>query len=60
MKVEFRFNGDTQLILTPENDRDAKLIDVAFKGAKVKEIRHPVKASEQQESLTIVLERETP
>ena len=59
MKTEFRFNGDIQILMTPESDQDWKLLDLAFNGTKVTEILKPVKDSETKESLTIVLRRET-
>ena len=59
MKTEFRFNGDIQLLLTPESDQDFKLLELAFNGTKVREIRKCVKDSETKESLTIILARES-
>ena len=58
MKTEFRFNGDIQLLLTPESEQDFKLLDLAFTQTVVREIRRPVRDSESKESLTIVLVRE--
>lgn len=58
MKTAFHFNGEIEILLTPESDQDFKLLDLAFNGTKVREIRKPVKDSETKESLTIVLTRE--
>lgn len=53
MKVDWHINGDTQLILTPETEKDWKLLEIAGTGT-VKEVRKPVKGSEERECFIIV------
>ena len=35
MRVEFRFNGENQVILMPENERDKRLLNLCFSGKEV-------------------------
>ena len=59
MKLSWLVNGDVLLQLTPENDDDWKMLEIAFAQRVVKEIRKPVRDSENKESLTIMLSRES-
>lgn len=58
MKFSFVFNGDAQLLLIPEHDDDYKALDLLLNGKRLKDVKKPVKDSEQQEAAVFTFTRE--
>lgn len=58
MRIEFRYNGDANLILYPETEDDWKALDLLMNGKTVKDVQRPVRESER-ECATITFSRQT-